>query len=55
MMLNGDSNENCKKINSLFSKKQTNKQTNKQLFKCGTDGRVGGRVDVRSRDYQMHR
>ena len=29
MMLNGDSNENCKKINSLFSKnKKTNKQTN---------------------------
>ena len=53
MMLNGDSNENCKKINSLVSK--TNKQTNKQLFKRGTDDRVGGRVDVRSRDYQMHR
>ena len=50
MMLNGDSNENCKKINSLVSKK-----TNKQLFKRGTDGRVGGRVDVRSRDYQIHR
>ena len=52
MMLNGDSNENCKKINSLFSKE---KQTNKQLFKCGTDGRVGERVNVRSSDYQMHR
>ena len=50
-MLNADSNENCKKINSLFSNKT--KQTNKQLFKCGTDGRVGERVDVRSRDYQI--
>ena len=27
-MLNADSNENCKKINSLFSKEKTNKQTN---------------------------
>ena len=53
MMLNADSNENCKKINSLFSNKT--KQTNKQLFKCGTDGRVGERVNVRSRDYQIHR
>ena len=53
MMLNADSNENCKKSIVCLAKK--NKQTNKQLFKCGTDGRVGERVDVRSRDYQMHR
>ena len=45
MMLNGDSNENCKKINSLFSKeKQTNKQTTFQVRHRRSRGRAGGRT-----------
>ena len=44
MMLNGDSNENCKKINSLFSKKQTNKQTTFQVRRRRSRRRAGGRT-----------
>ena len=45
MMLNADSNENCKKINGLFSKKkQTNKQTTFQVRHRRSRGRAGGRT-----------
>ena len=44
MMLNADSNENCKKINSLFSKEKTNKQTTFQVRHRRSRGRAGGRT-----------
>ena len=57
MMLNADSNENCKKINSLFSKKKKNKQTNNFSSAAQTvawaSGWMYGHVTIKCIDNQF--